>query len=120
VDENAYDALLRLAELHAARGAPADAAATRRRARWIYPFEPALHERAATLREQAGDAEAAARGGRAVLALAPADAAGAWYRLAATLRSAGDRDGAREAVLRALEIAPRYEEALDLLLELRR
>jgi tetratricopeptide (TPR) repeat protein len=120
VDENAYDALLRLAELHAARGAPADAAATLRRALWIYPFEPALHERAATLLEQAGDAEAATRERRAVLALAPADAAGAWYRLAATLRSAGDRDGAREAVLRALEIAPRYEEALDLLLELRR
>ncbi|HSM35950.1 MAG TPA: tetratricopeptide repeat protein [Longimicrobiales bacterium] len=118
VDEDAYDALIRLAEVQASAGAPAEAARTLRRAIWIYPFEPQLHERTAALLEAAGDAHAAARERRAVLALDPPDEAGAWYRLAAALVAAGDRDGARDAVLRALEVAPRYEEALDLLLDL--
>lgn len=118
VDEGAYDALVRTAELRAAAGAPAEAAEALRRALWIYPFELEVHERRAAHLEEAGAHAAAARERRAVVALEPADAAGAWYRLAATLRRAGDAPGAREAVLRALEIAPRYEQALDLLLEL--
>lgn len=118
VDEVAYDGLLRLAELRAAEGDPAPAVDALERALWIFPFEPDVHEALAGLYERAGNPSGAVRERRAVLALAPADAAGAWYRLAATLARSGDAGGAREAVLRALEIAPRYEQALDLLLEL--
>ena len=46
--------------------------------------------------------------------------ASAHFRLARVLHRSGDAAGARSAVLAALEIAPNYEEALDLLLELRR
>ncbi len=118
VDESAYDGLLRLAEIRAQEGARTAAAEALERALWIFPFEPAVHERLADLYDaEAAHAEAVPER-RAVLALAPADPAGAWYRLAATLAGAGDGDAARDALLRALEIAPRYEDALDLLLEL--
>ena len=56
---------------------------------------------------------------RAVLALKPVDEAGARYELAVALRDAGSRDEARREVLRALEIAPSFEKAQTLLLELR-
>lgn len=118
IDETAYDGLLRLAELRRSRKAHAAAAEALQRALWIYPFEPAVHVELAELHEAVGDFAAAARERRAVLALAPTDLAGAWYRLAEALRRAGDAEGARDAVLRSLEIAPRYEEALDLLLDL--
>ena len=44
----------------------------------------------------------------------------AHYQIARLLHLKGDRGAARSAVLAALEIAPNYEDALDLLLELRR
>jgi hypothetical protein len=47
------------------------------------------------------------------------DLAAARYQLARALVAAGRRDEARREVLRALEIAPGYAEAQDLLLELR-
>jgi len=66
----------------------------------------------------AGDIDRAVREYRAVLSLAPHDRAGAHYRLAAALNAAGEREAARREVLLALEIAPRYSEALSLLIEL--
>lgn len=66
----------------------------------------------------AGDAEAAVSEYQAMLSLEPHDRAGAHYRLAAALNEAGDREAARREVLQALEIAPRYSEALSLLIEL--
>jgi hypothetical protein len=55
----------------------------------------------------------------AVVALAPTDRAQALYLLAVAQRDAGDGAAARRSVLRALEIAPNYDSALELLLELR-
>lgn len=85
----------------------------------IVPFEAELHARLAGLYEEMGDHEGAVRERRAVLALGPTDRADAHYRLAAAMAAAGDRAGARTQVLRALEIAPSFEAALELLLELR-
>ena len=48
------------------------------------------------------------------------DRAAAHFQLARVLHRSGHAAAARSAVLAALEIAPNYEEALDLLLELRR
>ena len=62
--------------------------------------------------------EDAVREYRAALSLAPHDRAAAHYRLAAALKGAGSTEAARREVLLALEIAPRYSQALSLLLEL--
>ena len=63
--------------------------------------------------------DGAVRARQAVLALGPTDRADAHYRLAAAMAAAGDKAGARSQVLRALEIAPSFDAALELLLELR-
>ncbi len=56
---------------------------------------------------------------KAVLALDPIDRAEAEYRLALAYFESGNVREARRAVLRALERAPNFEKALDLLLEVR-
>jgi tetratricopeptide (TPR) repeat protein len=85
----------------------------------IVPFQVEPHERLAVLYEGSGDAEGAVRERRAILALDPADRAGAHFRLAKALLGAGDLKESRSQVLRALELAPTYEPALELLLELK-
>ncbi len=52
------------------------------------------------------------------MALDPVDRVEALYLLALAHHRAGERDEARLVVLQALEMAPNYEDALDLLLEL--
>jgi Tfp pilus assembly protein PilF len=52
-------------------------------------------------------------------ALAPADRADAYYQLALAWFEAGDLDQARRSVLRALEVAPSFEPAQQLLLRIR-
>jgi len=53
---------------------------------------------------------------RAVVALAPVDIAEAHYRLALAWHEAGDPKQARASVLRALEEAPNFVPAQELLL----
>jgi Flp pilus assembly protein TadD len=53
-----------------------------------------------------------------VLALEPHDRATAHYQLAAALAASGEVAQAQQQVLLALEIAPRYSEALSLLVKL--
>jgi tetratricopeptide (TPR) repeat protein len=85
----------------------------------LVPFDPGPHEELAGLYAELGEREGAVRERRAILALDPADRAEAHYELALALALAGNRSEARSQVLRALEIAPSYEAALDLLLDLR-
>lgn len=85
----------------------------------IAPLEIEVHERLAGAYERLERWEPAIREREAVLALAPVDMAEAWYRLARTRHRAGDPEEAREALLSALERAPRYQDALELLLEIR-
>ncbi len=120
LNESHYDARRSLAQLLEDSGDPAGAAEALRDLAHVHPYEIADHERAATLMEAAGDLGAAAVARRAVLALDPVDRATANYELARVLHLNGDLAAARSAVLAALEIAPNYEAALDLLLELRR
>ena len=54
----------------------------------------------------------------AVVALNPVDKAEAWYQLALAHRAAGSSQDARRSVLRALEDAPHFERAQELLLQL--
>ena len=85
----------------------------------IYPYEIELHDRLAQAHEARGDAAGAVRERRAIVALAPADLAGAYYDLALAYVTAGEPAQARRSVLRALEIAPSFEAGLELLLDLR-
>ncbi|MES3032509.1 MAG: tetratricopeptide repeat protein [Gemmatimonadota bacterium] len=114
VDEN-----LALARLLEARRDTAAAIAVFTRAVSVDPFDAAVQAHLADLAFGARDWPAAVRARRAVLALGPADRANALYRLAQALAAAGDRTAARREVLRALDLAPNFEAAQDLLLTIR-
>ena len=120
LNESHYDARVALGALLSGGGDGAGAAEILRQLAYIHPYEIADHERLAALMEEAGDLDGAITERRAVLALRPVDRAVAHYQVARLLHLKGDRAAARGAVLAALEIAPNYEAALDLLLELRR
>jgi len=85
----------------------------------INPFDLDAHEELAGIYEELEEWEGAVRERRALLALDPPNRADAHYRLAVALAEVGNRTEARTQVLRALEIAPTFEAALELLLELR-
>lgn len=116
----AYRDWLLLAEWRAADSDPAGAAEALGAALLAYPFEAEPHERLAEHAAALGDGALELRERRAALAAGTPDRAGALYRLADALRRAGDRPEARRRVLEALEIAPTYDPALRLLLDLRR
>ena len=120
LNESHYDARVRLGALLSGGGDGAGAAGVLRQLAHIHPYDIGSHKHLAALLEEVGDLDGAVVERRAVLALRPVDRAAAHYRLARTLHLKGDRTAARSAVLAALELAPNYEEALDLLLELRR
>jgi len=117
--ESAYEPLLLLADLHEDAGQIEDAAHALDRAVLIWPYDVELHRRLASFHEQLERYSEAVRERKSVLALGPPDRAEALYRLAQVRFRSGDREGARRDVIGALEIAPNFEEALELLLELR-
>ena len=114
-----YEAHLALAGIRERLGDPAGAVDALSRAMYIYPFDPTQHERLAALYEGMDDWTGAARAREAVVALNPVDMAQARYELAHAYRRSGQHTAARREVLRALEIAPSFPDALELLLELR-
>jgi tetratricopeptide (TPR) repeat protein len=119
LSESNYRALVMEADVLEELDRPAEAAAALDKAVQIWPYEIELHQRLAVLASGLGNHEESVRERSAVVALAPTDRAEAQYLLAVAQRDAGDAVGARRSVLRALEIAPNYDAALELLLELR-
>ncbi len=119
INERNYAANLELAELRESQGDVARAAAALDRAVYIYPYDMALHERLADLYSRLGDEAAEIRERRAVLALDPVDRPEALYELVRAYYQSGDWVAARRTVLQALEEAPGFERAQDLLLEIR-
>ncbi|NIR28757.1 MAG: tetratricopeptide repeat protein [Gammaproteobacteria bacterium] len=119
IDADDLEAHERLAGLHRETGDAGAAASVLERALLIQPFDANLYRTLAGLRESRGEWESAAEAREAVVALDPSDPAGARYHLARAHHRAGNAAAARRAVLGALEIAPLYEEALELLLLLR-
>jgi len=87
---------------------------------YIYPYDLELHQDLASYQTDLGNWEAVARERRALLALDPVDKAEAYYQLAWAYARAGNRSSAREQILYALEIAPNYYRAQELLLALRK
>jgi len=117
--ESAYDAFVMQADLLVELGRPEAAALALDKAVLVWPYDTALHLQLAELNTEVGFFDGAVRERAAVVALAPTDMAEAHYLLAVAYRDADDRVNARRSLLRALDLAPNYEEALELLLELR-
>jgi cellulose synthase operon protein C len=84
----------------------------------IDPFDGEAHASLGRMALQGNEADKAAREFRAVLALGPVDEAGAHTDLAESYLKAGKRAEAKKQTLSALEIAPTYTRAQELLLKL--
>src|SRR5690606_36554348 len=119
LSEANYDALVMQADVLEELGRDQESATALEKAVQVWPYEMDLHLRLAELEARLGNHEAAVREREAIVALNPPDRAEALYRLAVAQRDAGDPASARRSVLRALEIAPNYESALELLLDVR-
>ncbi len=119
LSESNYAALLLEAEILAELGRVPESASALNRAVQIWPYDVELHTRLAELHAELGDHRAEAKERAAVVALDPADRAEAFYLLARAQLAAGDIPQARRSVMGALEIAPNYEAALELLLVIR-
>jgi tetratricopeptide (TPR) repeat protein len=112
------ETLKRLASLEHELGDPMAAAATLERINYIYPKDEDLHRRLGDLLFAQKDYPGAIREFGAVLAMNPLDKVSAEYGLARAYFAAGQREQARHHVLAALENAPSYRPALQLLLQL--
>jgi tetratricopeptide (TPR) repeat protein len=118
-NEAAWEAHLEEIEIRRELGDSAGEVLALERTIEVFPYEIELHDRLAELYHGMGRPADVVRERQAVVALDPTDKAQAHYRLATAHLEAGDAAAARTQVLRALEIAPNYEAALDLLLRLR-
>jgi len=82
------------------------------------PLDPALHAALGDGFHAAGRMRESLREYRVLLALDPHDRAAANFGIARALRALGDQAGSRRHLLDALETAPHYRPAQDLLLEM--
>lgn len=119
INERSYDAHLGLADIRLRLADSVGAMQALDALMYVDPTDPGVHQRLAELADALGEPMMAVREWRILVALDPADPVTAYYRLARAELAAGHRDAARRAVLRALEQAPTYEPALELLLRLR-
>jgi tetratricopeptide (TPR) repeat protein len=81
------------------------------------PFDAANHSVLGRLKMQAGDPRSAVREFRAAIAAGSLDPAGANSDLAESYLALGDKAQARRAALAAIEVAPGYPRAQELLLK---
>jgi tetratricopeptide (TPR) repeat protein len=93
-------------------------ASVSRRIAAIDPFDADAHRVVGRYLMENNQADAASREFRAVLALRPVDQAAAHTDLAESYFKSGKRAEAKQQTLAALEIAPTYERAQELLLKL--
>jgi tetratricopeptide (TPR) repeat protein len=119
VNENAYQSNVMLADALSDLGDLPGAAAALDRTMWINPFDAKIHTRLAELAGRIPDKSLVIRERQALVALDPVDRVQALYELALAYSDAGDATSARREVLRALELAPNFEKAQELLLKLR-
>ncbi|MBL8960376.1 MAG: tetratricopeptide repeat protein, partial [Gemmatimonadetes bacterium] len=117
--ETAFQENLQLARLLRARGDAPGAVAAMERTLWMTPFDGAVHDSLAVLGAANRMHATVIRARRALVALRPTDRAEALYQLARAYADGGDVAAARREVLRALDLAPNFEKAQDLLLSLR-
>ncbi len=119
-DPTATDAFARLMELGEAAGDWTAVAENAERFLAVNPLVPAPYRSLARASEELGQRDTARRAYEKLLELDPPDPADVHYRIARLLAAGGDTVRARRQVLQALEEAPRFRDALHLLLELQR
>jgi predicted Zn-dependent protease len=113
-----YETHVLLANLLLADGDSVRAVEALEGAIFMNPYEIALHQRLAELTGRLGLKRKTIRERRAVVALNPVDRAEALYLLAVAYMDAGEPANAKRSVLRALEDAPHFARAQELLLAL--
>ena len=94
------------------------AIATLQKLDFIYPEDQDVHRDLGSLLLSAGDSDGAVREYRAEVALKPADVAESHFELAKALQAAHRTTEAKDEVLVALEAAPNFKPAQQLLLQL--
>jgi tetratricopeptide (TPR) repeat protein len=117
-DENNLEALKTIARLRLALGERQQALDALQASFFISPFDYKLHTQAGELSVELKDYAKALREFQVALALAPPNVAEANYNVATAYHALGQQPEAKRAVLRALEAAPRYEKAQELLLRI--
>ena len=110
--------LKKLARLELETGKTPAAMTTLKKVTFIYPEDEEVHRRYGAALLDSGDAIGAVREYRAALELKPTDTAESHYELAKALNAAHRRDEAKDQVVLALEAAPAFKPAQQLLLQL--
>jgi cellulose synthase operon protein C len=110
--------LKKLAHLEQEAERPEQAETTLRKLNYVYPEDEEIHRIYGNLLLEAGNAAGAVREYQAVVALQPADVAESHYDLARALHAAHRTNDAKDEVVLALEAAPGFKPAQQLLLQL--
>jgi tetratricopeptide (TPR) repeat protein len=116
--ETGFKASLTLSELLLEAGDPAGARQALEAAMYIRPMDMEGHQKLGDLLLTQKQYGPAVREFETLIALNPPDRASAHHKLAEAYFGQGNRQAARTSVMRALEIAPSYEPAQDLLLKI--
>jgi tetratricopeptide (TPR) repeat protein len=117
-DENNLKALRSLVNLRLKAGDRAGALEALRLSFYVSPFDYAAHAQAGELSVEAKQYAQGLSEFQVVLALDPPNVAEANYNVANAYHLLGKQPEAKHAVLRALEAAPSYEKAQELLLKI--
>jgi cellulose synthase operon protein C len=110
--------LKQLAALEQDTGNTKQAQITLHKLNYIFPADQEIHSRFGDLLLKEGNANGAIREYEALIELKPADAAQSHYQLAKAFSAARRINDAKDQVLLALEAAPNFKPAQQLLLEL--
>jgi cellulose synthase operon protein C len=117
-DENNLEALKTLARIRSSLGQRQQALDALLASFYISPFDYKLHTQAGELSVELKNNDLALTEFQVALALQPPNVAEANYNVAIAYHALGRQPEAKRAVLRALEAAPRYEKAQELLLRI--
>ena len=115
--QQAFDACLRLAKAYLDRNNDTKAIYFLERAIAVDPYQPDVHRLLATTAYKMADYERAIRGFKILTALEVTDPVGAYTDLAQAYLAGGNKKEAKSTALLALEIAPTFEQAQNILLD---
>ena len=116
--DDALPVYQRLMELDSQSDAWEDVARYAEKMLAVQPLRPQPHRMLAKASRHLNRMDVVVGALQALLEMEPTDPAEAHYELASALNDTGDQTTAKRQVLMALEYAPRYQEALQLLLSL--
>jgi tetratricopeptide (TPR) repeat protein len=118
IDENAIGPLIKAADIYRERKDWAREATVLEQSIYISPYDASVHKWLGEAAMEVKDWQDAAAAYEVLLGLNPTDLAGAHYDLARALLAGGKKREAKRETLRALEVAPAFEKAQKLLLQL--